>query len=136
MLNILLVEDDDGDAGAVRRGFRKVSTVNIQRAVNGIEALEMLKGENGQTKTPRHVLLIVDLNMPKMSGVELVKAMRMDDQLKQAVIFILTTSTSEEDKRSAYDLNVAGYIDKATAGREFLNLVELMNSYRTIVQLP
>jgi CheY-like chemotaxis protein len=80
--------------------------------------------------------MIVDLNMPRMNGIQLVRAMREDENLKHAIVFILTTSKSDDDKRAVYDLNVAGYIDKATAGLDFLNLVNLMYSYWRIVELP
>jgi CheY-like chemotaxis protein len=134
-LNILLVDDDDADAKAVQRGFRKTSMVNIQRAIDGQDALDKLKGENGQPKSSPSVM-IVDLNMPRMGGVELVRAMREDVELKQSIVFILSTSRSEQDKRDVYDLNIAGYIDKATVGEDFHNLVNLMYCYWRIVDLP
>jgi DNA-binding response OmpR family regulator len=136
-LNILLVEDDDGDAKAVRRAFQKVKIANpIIRAVDGIDALEMLRGENGQTKPASPYLLLVDLNMPRMNGIQLVKALREDDNLHKSIVFMLTTSKREEDKIAAYDLNVAGYIVKETAGQDFLNLVSLVDCYWRIVEMP
>jgi DNA-binding response OmpR family regulator len=136
-LNILLVEDDDGDAKAVHRAFQKAKIANpIIRAVDGIDALEMLRGENGKTKPSSPYLLLVDLNMPRMNGIQLVKALREDDTLRKAIIFMLTTSKREEDKIAAYDLNVAGYIVKETAGQDFLNLVSLVDCYWRIVEMP
>jgi CheY-like chemotaxis protein len=136
-LNILLVEDDDGDARAVQRAFQKAKIANpIVRAVDGIEALDVLRGSNGKTKLPTPNLLLVDINMPRMNGIQLVKAMREDKDLHHAVTFILTTSKRDEDKMAAYELNVAGYILKSTAGRDFLNLVTLVDAYWRIVELP
>jgi CheY-like chemotaxis protein len=136
-LNILLVEDDDGDAKAVQRAFHKARIANqIVRALDGIEALEMLKGARGKTKMPSPYLLLVDLNMPRMNGIQLVQALRADVDLRHAIIFILTTSKREEDKLAAYDFNVAGYIVKETAGQDFLNLVSLIDCYWRIVELP
>ena len=136
-LNILLVEDDDGDAKAVQRAFQKAKIANpIHRAVDGIEALEILRGANGREKPTRPYLLLVDLNMPRMNGLQLVQALRDDDALRHSVAFILTTSKREEDKIAAYDLNVAGYIVKATAGNDFLNLVNLVDCYWRIVEMP
>ena len=136
-LNILLVEDDDGDAKAVLRAFRKSTLVNsIMRAVDGIEALDILRGSNGKAKLLPPYLLLVDMNMPRMNGIQLVKALREDDALRHAVVFVLSTSKREEDKMAAYDLNVAGYIFKGTAGRDFLNLVNLIECYKRIVELP
>jgi CheY-like chemotaxis protein len=136
-LNILLVEDDDGDAKALQRAFRTAKIANpILRAVDGIEALEILKGTNGRAKAPSPLLLLVDINMPRMNGLQFVQALRQDDDLRHFVVFILTTSKREEDKMAAYDLNVAGYIVKATAGQDFLNLVNLVDCYWRLVELP
>jgi CheY-like chemotaxis protein len=136
-LNILLVEDDDGDAKGVRRAFDKVKIANpMRRAVDGIEALDILRGANGNEKLSSPYLLLVDLNMPRMNGIKLVKALRDDDELKRSVVFVLTTSKSQEDEMAAYDLNVAGYIVKETAGHDFLSLVSLMDCYWRIVELP
>jgi CheY-like chemotaxis protein len=136
-LNILLVEDDDGDARAVQRAFQKAKIANpIVRAVDGIEALDVLRGSNGKEKLPSPNLLLVDINMPRMNGIQLVKAMREDQGLRQTVAFILTTSKRDEDKMAAYELNVAGYILKSTAGQDFLNLVGLVDAYWRIVELP
>jgi CheY-like chemotaxis protein len=116
-LNILLVEDDDGDAKTLERAFYKAKITNyvISRALDGIEAIEMLKGENGKAKPPPPRILMVDVNMPRMDGIQFVKALRKDNQLRHSVVFMLTKSKREEDKIAAYDLNVAGYITKATA---------------------
>ncbi|HZP69531.1 MAG TPA: response regulator [Pseudolabrys sp.] len=136
-LNILLVEDDDGDARAVQRAFQKARIANpIVRAVDGIEALDILRGSNGKSKLPSPNMLLVDINMPRMNGIQLVKTMREDKDLRQTVTFILTTSKRDEDKIAAYDLNVAGYILKSTAGQDFLNLVNLVDAYWRIVELP
>jgi CheY-like chemotaxis protein len=136
-LSIFLVEDDDGDAKAVQRAFQKAKIANpIVRTVDGIEALEFLRGTNGRAKpAPPHILL-VDLNMPRMNGIQLVEALREDETLHHSIVFMLTTSKREEDKLAAYDLNVAGYIVKATAGEDFLNLIKLMDCYWRIVELP
>jgi DNA-binding NarL/FixJ family response regulator len=72
--------------------------------------------------------------MPRMNGIQLVKALRADDELRRTVIFMLTTSKREEDKIAAYDLSVAGYIVKATAAEDFPHLINLLNSYGRIVE--
>lgn len=136
-LSILLVEDDDGDARAVQRAFQKAKIANlIVRAVDGVEALDILRGSNGKKQLPSPNLLLVDINMPRMNGIQLLKAIREDQGLRQTVSFVLTTSKRDEDKMAAYELNVAGYILKATAGQDFLNLVNLVDAYWRIVELP
>ena len=135
-LDILLVEDDDGDAKALRRAFKRANIPDhIVRAVDGIEALEMLKGENGKTKLTSPRILLADLNMPRMNGIEFVKALRADEELRRSIVFVLTTSKRDEDRIAAYDLNVAGYINKATSS-DFIDLADLMYLYSEIVELP
>lgn len=136
-LNILLAEDDDGDAKAVQRAFLKANIGNtIVRAVDGVEALEVLRGSNGKTRPPFPYILVTDLNMPRMNGIELVQTIRDDQHLKHSIVFILTTSKRQEDMSAVYDRNVAGYIVKATAGQDFRELVKLMDCYRSLVELP
>jgi CheY-like chemotaxis protein len=136
-VNLLLVDDDDGDAKAVARAFRKARIANpITRAVDGIDALEILRGTGNRAKLPRPFILLVDLNMPRMDGIEMVKTLRDDVELRDSVVFMLTTSRRDEDKLAAYDLNVAGYVVKETAGMDFMSLVQLMDSYWRIVELP
>jgi len=87
-LNILLVEDDDGDAKAMQRAFLKARIANpIVRVVDGVDALDILKGTNGKPKMPSPNILIVDLNMPRMNGVQLVQAIRADEEIRHAIRF-------------------------------------------------
>ena len=135
-LTILLVEDDEGDAWAVERVFQKTKFAdNLRRAVDGIEALDMLKGANGKTKIPSPYLLLVDMNMPRMNGIQFVQALREDQYLRHSIIFMLSTSKREEDQIAAYDLNVAGYIVKAKAGQDFMNLANLVDCYWRLVEI-
>ncbi len=136
-LSILLIDDDDVDAKALERAFRREEIASrIVRAVDGIEALEMLKGTNGKTKPPSPCILLIDLNMPRMNGLELVQAIRADEELRRSIIFVLSTSKRDEDKMAAYDLNIAGYIAKATGEGDLRSLVSLMDSYGRVVELP
>jgi CheY-like chemotaxis protein len=136
-INILLVDDDDGDARAVQRAFAKARIANpFCRAIDGLDALDTLRGENGKEKPKIPMLMLVDLNMPRMNGIELVTAIRADPALRKTVVFILTTSYRDEDMAAAYGLNVAGYIVKEKAGEDFLKLFSLVDSYWRIVELP
>lgn len=136
-MNIILVEDDDVDARAVERAFKKARIANkIVRAGDGIEALELLRGENGRTVPARPQVLLVDLNMPRMNGIQFVSELRKDPKLNQSIVFILTTSNLDEDKASAYDLNVAGYILKARAGHDFLELIDILGGFWRVVEFP
>ena len=136
-INILLVEDDDGDAKALQRAFFKAKIVNeITRAIDGIDALDLLKGNKEKQTIMAPYLILVDINMPRMNGIEFVKNLRNDSKLCHSTVFMLTTSKREEDKIAAYDLNVSGYILKEKVGEDFLRLVELIDIYWRIVELP
>lgn len=136
-INILLVDDDDGDAKALQRAFARARIINpIVRAVDGFEALDILRGTNGKERPKSPCLLLVDLNMPRMNGIELVSEIRADPKLHKTIIFMLTTSHRDEDMAAAYGLNVAGYILKENAGEDFMRLSGLIESYWRIVELP
>jgi CheY-like chemotaxis protein len=136
-VRILLVEDDDGDAKAVERTFLKARIANpLLRVRDGVEAMEMLKGTDQQPRLEPPYLLLVDLNMPRMNGIQLVSAIREDPGLHETIIFMLTTSNRAEDKRAAYSLNVTGYILKERAGEDFLKLFNLVDTYWRIVEMP
>src|ERR1700676_3754331 len=110
-VRILLVEDDDGDAKAVERTFLKARiAIPLLRVRDGVEAMEMLRGTDQQPRLEPPYLLLVDLNMPRMNGIQLVTAIREDPGLHETIVFMLTTSNRAEDKQAAYSLNVTGYI--------------------------
>lgn len=136
-VHILLVEDDDGDAKAVERAFRKEQLPNpIVRAVDGVEALEVLRHQHPQLTIGDSRILIVDLNMPRMNGLELIGELRKDPQLHREIVFVLTTSSRDEDIFAAYDYNVAGYITKQRAGKDFIDLMNIMESYWRVNEFP
>lgn len=136
-VTILLVEDDDGDAKMVQRAFSKAGIANpLVRAIDGVEALEVLRGDNGRAPLRLPYVLLVDINMPRMGGLVLMRTLRADPELKNTVAFILTTSKHDADKMAAYELNVAGYIVKENAGADFLDFVQLIGGYVRVVELP
>lgn len=136
-VTLLVVEDDDIDAMAIDRSFKKLRLANtLVRAKDGVEALEFLRGENGQEQITRPYMLLLDLNMPRMNGIELLAELRKDPDLSDTVVFILTTSAADKDKVAAYHQNVAGYIVKSEIKNTFLNVIELLNCYWKIVTLP
>lgn len=135
-INILLVEDDDGDAKAVVRAFSKAKIENqIHRVVDGVSALEFLRDAQ-RMKSISPLIVLVDINMPRMNGHEMVSRIREDSALHQHVIFMLTTSKSHDDRATAYNNNVAGYIVKEKAGQDFLTLVNTLDAYWRLVELP
>ena len=133
-LHILLVEDDDVDVMNVRRAFQRNNITNpIHVASNGLEALQLLRG--GQVPADRRLILL-DLNMPKMNGIEFLRELRADPQLAHVPVVVLTTSNDERDKVDAYNLNVAGYLLKPVTFGNFVDLMAALNKYWTLVELP
>ena len=138
MINILLVEDDEVDVMNVRRAFKKGRITNpLYVAGNGIEALEMLrdKGHPAIIPTDRRLILL-DLNMPKMNGIEFLTELRADPLLKQIPVVILTTSNEDRDRVSAYNLNVAGYLLKPVTFATFVETMTTLNQYWALCEMP
>lgn len=131
---ILLIDDDDIDVELITRGFRKKRIANrILRARDGVEGLEMLSTPG---RVPAPYLILLDINMPRMNGHEFLDRLRADPSLHDAIVFMLTTSDADRDKVQAYARNVAGYIVKDHAGADFIALIELLDHYWRIVELP
>ena len=139
MLNILLVEDDDLDVMNVQRAFKKNNITNpLYVAGNGLEALDMLRGVNGSppdVPTERRLILL-DLNMPKMNGIEFLHELRADPALRLIPVIVLTTSGEDRDKVEAYQMNVAGYILKPVTLAHFIETMATLNKYWTLSEVP
>jgi CheY-like chemotaxis protein len=136
-LAILLVDDDKVDVMAVKRSFRELKIANpIIEAHNGIEALEYLRGENGRQQVPSPCLVLLDLNMPRMGGVEFLDKLRQDDVLRSTLVFVMTTSGAEEDRARAYDMNIAGYVLKHRPGQSFLEAISMLEHYWRVIEFP
>ena len=133
-LNILLVEDDEVDVMNVKRAFDKNHITNpLFVAGNGLEALEKLR--SGEVPQGRRIVLL-DLNMPKMNGIEFLRELRNDPALAPTPVVVLTTSNNDRDKIDAYNLNVAGYLVKPVTFGEFSELMVTLNKYWTLVEMP
>jgi len=137
IIEILLVEDDEIDAEVIVRAFQKQKISNPLTIVpSGVEALATLRGKMGYTRLSRPYLILLDINMPRMNGIEFLKELRQDQELRRSVVFVLTTSDRDEDKQAAYDAQVAGYVLKSKVGSDFTNVLTLLKSYELIVELP
>ena len=133
-LHILLVEDDQVDQMNVKRAFERNNIMNpLYIAENGVEALAMLR--DGRVPDARRLILL-DLNMPMMNGIEFLKKLRADDNLSATPVVVLTTSNDEQDKVQAYNLNVAGYLLKPVTFSNFVELTAALNKYWTLVEMP
>jgi CheY-like chemotaxis protein len=136
-VNILLVEDDEVDVMAVKRAFRELKIANpLTVAKDGIEALEILRGINGCSPIPRPLIILLDLNMPRMGGLEFLDELRKDPELHRCVVFVMTTSADERDRVRAYEKNVAGYVLKHNLEHSFMDAIAMLEHYWRVVELP
>jgi CheY-like chemotaxis protein len=135
---ILLVEDNPGDVLLTQEGLRLAKLNNsLHVARDGVEAMEFLRREGKHAQAPRPDLILLDLNMPRMSGREVLSAIRSDPELELIPVAILTTSTADEDVISSYKLNANCYIRKPVNFDEFVRVVKSIEEFWfTIVELP
>lgn len=132
-ISIFIVEDDDIDAKAMERTLAKLHILNpIIRARDGVEALDMLRNND----VPYPYIILLDLNMPRMGGLEFLDHLRGDPDLRSSVVFVLTTSEDENDRIRAYDKNVAGYVVMRGFSSDFVEVITMLESYWRIVTLP
>ena len=136
-VSILIVDDDEVDVMALKRAFKKVGVSNpIHVAGDGVEGLEILRGEGGRELLPAPVMILLDLNMPRMNGLEFLDEIRRDPVHKNSIIFVLTTSSAEDDRLRAYDHHVSGYILKSDATSPFLDAVSMLDNFSRVVEFP
>jgi CheY-like chemotaxis protein len=132
-ITIMLVEDDEVDIMNVKRAFKKNNITNpLLIAHNGLEALDILR--DPEIALPKVVIL--DINMPRMNGIEFLQEIRKDPELNMLSVFVMTTSNEDSDKIKAYDLNVAGYILKPLSFEKFVTSVATLNSYWQLCERP
>ena len=135
--SILLVDDDDVAAEAVVRGLAKNAMhCPITIAEDGSVALQILRGTHPTSVIVKPYVVLLDLNMPRMNGFEFLRELRMDKQLRNSVVFVLTTSSSPAERASAYEENIAGYIVKSGVGPQLSGLARFLIEYRSAILLP
>ncbi len=136
-VTVLLVEDDDIDAETVIRSFNKMKIANsVRHARDGEEALEILRGANGAEPIDGPFVILLDLNMPRLGGHDFLTELRNDPVLDQTLVFVLTTSSADEDRYKAYKKNIAGYIVKHEAGKGFIEAVKMLEQFWHVVTFP
>jgi CheY-like chemotaxis protein len=132
-LPVLLVEDDAIDAMTVRRAFKDLQLTNpLAHATNGEEALEYLR----QDDHPKPCVILLDLNMPRMNGVEFMAVAKGDPDLRSIPIIVLTTSSEDHDVADSYRHCAAGYIVKPVDYKKFVEAIRTIGIYWTISELP
>ena len=130
---ILLIEDDKVDVMTVSRALKDIHVTNkLDVAGDGIEALEMLR--DPQREKP--CIILLDLNMPRMNGLEFLKEVKKDEILRRIPVVVLTTSEEEQDRVGSFDLGVAGYMIKPVDYQQFVEVVRTIDLYWTLSELP
>jgi len=130
---ILLVEDDEVDTMTVQRAFKDLKVTNeLVHRINGEEALKYLRAEDSQMPC----VILLDLNMPKMNGIEFLKISKEDEKLKKLPVVVLTTSKEEHDIVESFELSVAGYIVKPVDYKRFVEAIRAIDLYWTLSELP
>ena len=132
-LQILLIEDDKIDVKTIKRAFKELKITNpVEVCENGLEGLEYLN--NSSNMIPGIILL--DINMPKMNGLEFLKERQKNEKLKLIPVVVLTTSKAEQDKIESFKLGVAGYMIKPVDYLKFVEVVKTIDLYWTLSELP
>ena len=131
--SIMLVEDDQVDTMTVRRALKELHVANpLEHVENGEEALNYLRNP----ANPRPCLILLDLNMPIMGGIEFLQIAKKDESLKGIPVVVLTTSEEQEDKVESFQLGVAGYMRKPVDYPNFVEMIRAIDAYWTISELP
>jgi len=130
---ILLVEDDQIDAMTIQRSLREIHVMNpLFIADDGEKALEILRNPTQE----KPCIILLDLNMPKINGLELLNIIKHDDALKRIPVVVLTTSRNEQDRFESFNLGVAGYMIKPVDYHKFVEIMRMINFYWTLSELP
>jgi len=139
-LPVLLVEDDIVDVKNVKRAFKENRITNpLYVAGNGEEALAYLRREGKYAdpeSSPKPGLILLDLNMPVMNGIEFLHAAKSDEKLRKIPVIVLTTSKEENDRVESFNLSVAGYIIKPVEFDKFVEAVRTINLYWSLSMVP
>jgi chemotaxis family two-component system response regulator Rcp1 len=128
--DILLVEDSPGDVRLTNEAFREINTsVHVWAVCDGAEAMAFLRQEREHKHAPRPDLILLDLNMPKMDGRQVLALVKADDRLKSIPTVILTTSTAHDDVLNCYQLKANCYLNKPVQLDDFEDLVKVINDF-------
>lgn len=130
---ILLVEDDQVDTMAVVRALKEIQVMNrVVHRENGEEALNYLR----DTTSDKPCIILLDLNMPIMNGIEFLKAVRDDEQLRHIPVVVLTTADEQQAKLDSFNLGAAGYMSKRVDYRQFVEVIRSIDTYWSISEMP
>jgi CheY-like chemotaxis protein len=138
VIDVLLVEDDPGDVLMTREAFEDNKVANRLAVVSdGVSALEYLRKEGQYAQAPTPDLILLDLNLPRMDGREVLQALKNDDELRRIPVVVLTTSEAEEDVLRSYSLHANAYVTKPVDFDRFIDVVRQIDEFFvSVVRLP
>lgn len=136
-IHLVLIDDDEVDVESIVRSLNRNGIFGqITVFHDGLEALRVLQGPESKALPTRPLLILLDLDLPRLGGIEFLDALRSDPRLRGTVVFVLTLSDRQEDKLAAYDRQVAGYLLKTNLGEDFSLLPRLLRSYCRLAVWP
>ena len=137
-IEVLLVEDNPGDVRLAQESLKEVGMpINLNVAVDGVEAIEFLRRRGPHATAPRPDLILLDLNLPKKDGLAVLSDLKADDELRRIPVVVLTTSKSEDDIRRSYDLKANCYVTKPPDLDRFVSVVRSIQEFwLQVAQLP
>ncbi len=138
VIDVLLVEDDPGDALMIREAFEHHEITHaLHHVPDGVEAMAFLRGDGGHAGSPRPDLILLDLNLPRMDGREVLREVKGDPALRSIPVVVLTTSDADEDILRSYDLHANAYVTKPVDFERFVEVVRLTDEFFVnVVKLP
>ncbi len=136
-IHLVLIEDDEVDAEAIERACQALDVHCVAtRFRDGREAMDAFSGSFGTALLSQPYIILLDLNLPRMDGLAFLDELRSDPIWRRSIVFVITTSTRDEDKAAAYDRRVAGYLVKEVLGSDYAALCDLLEVYEKSVQFP
>ncbi len=136
-VKILIVDDDEVCVMALKRAIKKMKLLNpVEVATDGVEAWQILKGEDGRSQLKPPYIILLDINMPRMDGHEFLEKLRNDEILHRSLVFVLTTSSAQDDIQRAYDQHVAGYVVKESPYDSFIETFEMVDKFSKLIVFP
>ena len=138
-VSIVMIEDDEGHARLIERNLRRAGVTNeIVSFTNGTEALQWLFGADGGSETSAkwHLLILLDLNLPDMSGVDILTRIKSDPNKRRAPVVVLTTTDDQREVQRCYDLGANVYVTKPVNYENFANAIRQLGLFFSVMQVP
>lgn len=136
-VTIIMIEDDDGHARLIEKNIRRAGVTNpIQHFTNGTAALAHLFGEDGKSPLDGAFLVLLDLNLPDMTGVDILQKLKGHELLRRAPVVVLTTTDDKQEIQRCYDLGANVYVTKPVIYEDFANAIRQLGLFFSVIKVP